>query len=117
KVHRNGGRITFAPQAWVEEAVPPGRATFGWLARRRFRVGQTHGRLLKEQQGGFGTFVQTGLVLAKVAYCLAGASLTPFHPVRRNRNLLRGIMHAGVVSGLAGMREQRHYGLANPETT
>jgi succinoglycan biosynthesis protein ExoM len=116
-VNRRGGRIAFAPQAWVEEPVPPGRATFGWLARRRFRVGQTHGRLLGERRGSIGTSLQIGLAVAKVAYCLAGAALAAFQPVRRNRNLLRGIMHAGVVGGLTGISEQRHYGLANPEAT
>jgi succinoglycan biosynthesis protein ExoM len=117
RVHDRGGRIVFAPQAWVEEPVPASRATFGWLARRRFRMGQTHGRLLGERRAGIALAMQIGLALAKVAYCIGGAALVAFHPVRRNRNLLRGIMHAGVVGGLTGVNEQRQYGLADPEAT
>src|SRR5690606_19160150 len=47
-MHRAGGKIAFAANAVVEERVPPGRARLSWLARRRFRMGQTHGRLLAE---------------------------------------------------------------------
>ncbi|TJW82651.1 MAG: glycosyltransferase family 2 protein, partial [Mesorhizobium sp.] len=36
-------------------------------------------------------------------------------PVRRNRSVLRGIMHVGVVSGLVGVREIRQYGLPSPQ--
>ena len=43
---RDGGRVAFAPQAWVDEVVPSTRAAFDWLRRRRFRFGQTHGHLI-----------------------------------------------------------------------
>jgi succinoglycan biosynthesis protein ExoM len=116
RVFGMGGRIAFAPEAFVEEIVPPGRSSFDWLARRRLRVGQTHGRLLREKRRAGGAYAEIGLAAAKVAYCLAGAALTAFRPVARNRNLLRGIMHAGVIGGLTGVHERRHYGVANPET-
>lgn len=116
RVFETGGTIAFAPQALVEEVVPPTRSTFDWLARRRFRVGQTHGRLLREKRGGARALAEIGLAAAKVAYCFAGAAFTVFRPVARNRNVLRGIMHAGVIGGLTGVQERRHYGVANPET-
>lgn len=116
RVFAMGGRIAFAPDALVEEIVPPARSSFDWLARRRFRVGQTHGLLLKRKRTGPATCAAIGLAAAKLAYCLAGAALTAFQPVARNRNLLRGIMHAGVIGGLTGVQERRHYGVANPET-
>ena len=43
------------------------------------------------------------------------AALTAISPVRRNRSVLRGIMHVGVVSGLVGIREIRQYGLSSPQ--
>jgi succinoglycan biosynthesis protein ExoM len=36
--------------------------------------------------------------------------LAAWHPIARNRNLLRGILHVGVLNGLTGGRELRLYG-------
>ena len=116
RVFARGRRIAYARQALVEEIVPPGRSSFAWLARRRFRMGQTHGRLLREKRRGAGVLAEIGLAGAKLTYCIAGTAVTVFRPVARNRNLLRGIMHAGVIGGLTGVEERRHYGVANAET-
>jgi succinoglycan biosynthesis protein ExoM len=110
-VHKAGGLIAYAAKAWVDELVPPARATFGWLGRRRYRVGQTHGHLLRSETTGKRLVKQLGLVSAKVAFCFASAVLTGAWPVRRNRSVLRGIMHVGVLSGLVGVREIRQYGV------
>ncbi|RVD58153.1 glycosyltransferase [Mesorhizobium sp. M2D.F.Ca.ET.185.01.1.1] len=110
-----GGRIAFAPQAFVDEVVPRARAAFDWLRRRRFRFGQTHGHLIGQNTGGLRRAGQVGLASAKAAYCFGVAILTAISPVRRNRSVLRGIMHVGVVSGLVGFREIRQYGLTSPE--
>jgi succinoglycan biosynthesis protein ExoM len=109
-LHRAGGSIAFAPKAVVHEPVPDDRARLSWLARRRFRVGQTHGRLLGEAGPPSGIVPQVGLAAAKAACCLAAAAGLAVLPVQRNRFLLRGIMHAGVVSGLTGAREIVQYG-------
>lgn len=110
-----GGRIAFAPDAFVDEVVPRARAGFDWLRRRRFRFGQTHGHLIGRDTGGVRRAAQVGLASAKAAYCFGMAILTAISPVRRNRSTLRGIMHVGVVSGLVGVREIRQYGLTSPE--
>ncbi|WP_421914791.1 glycosyltransferase family 2 protein [Mesorhizobium sp.] len=109
-----GGWITFAPEAWVDEVVPPARAAFDWLGRRRFRVGQTHGHLLGRNARGLALVKEVGLASAKAAFCFAAAIPVAISPVRRNRSVLRGIMHAGVVSGLVGVRELRLYGQPTP---
>lgn len=109
-IHRAGSVIAYAPDAWIEEPVPPARASFGWLSRRRFRVGQTHGRLLRTRRAGIAVIPELGLAAVKAGYCLAAAALAVFRPVCRNRSLLRGIMHLGVLSGLLGLRELRLYG-------
>ena len=105
-----GGRIAYAAEAWVEEPVPQGRASFGWLTKRRFRVGQTHGRLLGSKRPGMRLAGELARASAKASYCFAAAGIAVFQPVSRNRSLLRGVMHLGVLSGLVGVRELRLYG-------
>ncbi|RUX39584.1 glycosyltransferase family 2 protein [Mesorhizobium sp. M4A.F.Ca.ET.020.02.1.1] len=112
---RDGGSIAFSPDALVEEVVPRARAAFDWLRRRRFRFGQTHGHLIGHGASGFRRVAQVGLASAKAAYCFGMAALTAISPVRRNRSVLRGIMHVGVVSGLVGVREIRQYGLTSAQ--
>ncbi|WP_274631343.1 glycosyltransferase [Arvimicrobium flavum] len=112
QLHQAGGRITFAPAATVYEKVPQNRALFNWLTKRRFRFGQTHGRLLGETRQGLAGLRQVGLAAAKAGYCFAAAAALAIAPVRRNRFVLRGILHSGVVSGLLGFREIRQYGEA-----
>jgi succinoglycan biosynthesis protein ExoM len=107
---RDGGAIAFAPEAWVDDPVPENRASLSWLAKRRFRFGQTHGRLLQENSGGKGLIRKLAVAGAKAAYCFAAAGLTSFMPMPRYRFALRGILHAGVVSGLLGVREIEQYG-------
>jgi succinoglycan biosynthesis protein ExoM len=107
---RGGGAIAFAPQAWVDDPVPENRASLSWLAKRRFRFGQTHGRLLLENSGGTGLIRKLAVAGAKAVYCFAAAGLTSFMPISRYRFMLRGILHAGVVSGLLGVREIEQYG-------
>jgi succinoglycan biosynthesis protein ExoM len=110
RLHQAGGRIAFAPDAVVFEPVPAERARFAWLARRRFRMGQTHGRILSEKAGGMARARHMGLAGAKLGYCAAVAALFLFNAERRNRSILRGILHAGVVGGLFGISEIVQYG-------
>lgn len=98
--HAAGARIAFASEAEVVEAVPKARVAFGWMARRKFRMGQTHAWLMLAT--GQGTrWRSLGLAAAKASYCVAACVVTL--PVRRARNqtILRFLLHAGVVAGLA----------------
>lgn len=104
-----GGRIEFAPDAWVEEAVPEERARFGWLARRRFRSGQTHGGLLR-RKSGIGVVKELPVALAKSLYSLGSAFVPPIRQVSMRRALLRSVLHAGAVTGFLGLREPQIYG-------
>ena len=110
QLHRAGGAIAFAPQAVVYEPVPRNRTQFSWLTKRRFRFGQTHGRLVGEKRQGLAAVPQVGLAAAKAVYCFAAAAAFAALPERRNRSILRGVMHSGVVSGMLGVREIRQYG-------
>ena len=104
-----GGIIAYAPDALVEEPVPPERASMDWLIRRRLRFGQTHGML---QVGSRARAL--ALVVAKISYCSAMTALTAFSPVLRRRNWLRAVLHIGVAGGILGMQQAQHYGQSTP---
>lgn len=107
QLHASGGRIAYAAEAVAFEPVTRDRARFSWLAKRRFRSGQTHGRLLATQHA---VLPQTFLASAKAFFCFAMALGYVALPSRRNRQFLRALMHVGVVSGLLGLREIHLYG-------
>ncbi len=117
QLHEAGGRIEYAPDALVHEKVLPERARFSWLATRRYRMGQTHGRLLRRQTGAVATIKGVSLALAKSAYCAASAALSAFNPVRRNRAALRGCLHLGTLSAFLGLRKLELYGNKNTGIT
>ncbi|AOF93803.1 glycosyltransferase family 2 protein [Sinorhizobium sp. RAC02] len=110
QVHAAGGRIAFAKDAWVREPVPASRARFSWLAQRRLRMGQTHGRILAERHEGAARWAAAVLATTKCTACFAAALALALLPARRNRFLLRGLLHAGAIAGLFGARTIEPYG-------
>jgi succinoglycan biosynthesis protein ExoM len=104
-----GGRIGFAPDGLAFEPVPAGRASLGWLLKRSFRAGQTHGARLSRQHRGAARLAQIGLATAKGGACLAGAAASACSPRARSRWLVRGSLHAGAAARLAGWRELELY--------
>ncbi|MCO5065962.1 MAG: glycosyltransferase [Rhizobiaceae bacterium] len=115
RVHRSGGRIAFAPEAWVDEAVPQERASVSWLVRRRFRSGQTHGKLLRARHSARALPKLVATAFAKAAYCAAFALLNVGNESRRNGYFLRGTLHVGAIAGLMGARELKQYGLVGSD--
>jgi succinoglycan biosynthesis protein ExoM len=103
-----GGVIGETDAARVFEPVPASRATLGWLLKRSFRSGQSHGRrqLRRPLAGRMGQLV---LASAKSALCLLGVAATALFPVRRRKWLVRGALHAGAVARLAGFKELTLY--------
>lgn len=112
---RAGAVLAEAPLATSFEHVPPHRARAEWLARRRFRMGQTHGELIGQGASPAARLAKVGVASAKAAACLAMAAAQALSPERRNRALLRGCLHAGVVARLLGSRPLVLYG--GPEPT
>jgi succinoglycan biosynthesis protein ExoM len=110
RLHQDGGTIAYAPKALVQEPVPENRAGFSWLAKRRFRMGQTHGRLRGEGRNAAGLTREIGVAAAKVGYCLVNAIVSSLFPIRRNRAILRLLLHTGAIGGLLGVSELRLYG-------
>lgn len=109
-VHASGGMIAYEQRALVIEPVPASRASFDWLARRRFRSGQTHARMLLERTAGRARLPQASLAALKATACLAACAAFFLRPVGRGRFYLRAVLHLGVVAGLIGLREARLYG-------
>ncbi|MEM9754865.1 MAG: glycosyltransferase, partial [Pseudomonadota bacterium] len=109
-IHRIGGTFALAQRARVYEHVPRARASFRWLAQRRFRMGQTHARILRTHDGK--PRLTSGLLAAaKIVACAGLAVAGAMDAARRNRALLRACFHMGVVSGLAGGRMNETYGI------
>lgn len=104
-----GGRIGFAPEAFVYEPVPEARTRWSWLLKRNFRSGQTHGARLA-QSGGRGRRLGHVAMAAAKALACAGCALVSFpDPVRRAGWILRGALHLGAASRLMGRRELELY--------
>mgnify|MGYP000029132384 CR=1 FL=1 len=110
RILRQGGRIAYAPQAIAYEVVPPERARLGWLLRRRFRMGQTHGDLMLRDAGPLRRAAQATTAGAKALACLALGLGHLANPVKRNGALVRGALHLGNVSVCAGSRTLDIYG-------
>lgn len=112
KVFECGGRFSYSENAIVTETVPEKRATFDWLMKRRFRAGQTHGKLLAEPLGTPAKVFETARALSKVFYCALCYCLHITSRTRRNTALLRGGLHIGTVSGILGFNELEQYGMS-----
>jgi len=97
-----GAVLAYAPAARAAEAVPPERATLSWLLRRRLRAGQTHAQVLLAAPLRRPRAAEAALALGKLAVCAAAAAALAPAPARRNAWLLRGALHAGALSVLAG---------------
>lgn len=104
---RLGARYAEAPEAVVHEPVEPSRLTFGWLARRRFRMGQSYA---SSESGAAGRARLGAMAVGKALACGGAAALMLPSKERRNFWLLRGALHAGVVAGCLSLPEPRAYG-------
>ncbi|MEM6974025.1 MAG: glycosyltransferase family 2 protein [Pseudomonadota bacterium] len=106
----HGASIAYAADATMHEPVPPERERLGWLIRRRFRSGQTHGLILAERaQGLTGRLAHAGPAGIKAAFCAAAALATLPQPERRAFWLLRGALHLGVIARLMGRADLQLY--------
>ncbi|MDE2030488.1 MAG: glycosyltransferase family 2 protein [Alphaproteobacteria bacterium] len=108
-IHREGGRIAYAPSAIVTETVPASRASLRWLLARRFRSGQTHGLLLAAEASFASRLANAARATAKSLFCALCAAGSFYDSVAWRRWLLRGALHAGVVARLLGKRELTLY--------
>jgi succinoglycan biosynthesis protein ExoM len=106
-LHRLGASIAYAAGALIEEPVPPHRAWLGWLLRRSFRAGHSHARTLIA--AGRCKPCLIALTAAKCGCCVIAALGLAYAPPRWRAYAVRGALHAGVVSRLAGAGEPELY--------
>lgn len=114
EVFNAGGKILFAPDARLTEIVPDHRARFGWLVQRRFRMGQTHGSVIEVGKGRTLRTAHVLIALAKAVACAGMVAVRLPVAVRRNRAILRGVLHLGTASALLGGRSGAIYGATEP---
>ncbi len=114
---RAGARLSFANDAWVTEDVPNTRATLRWLAKRRYRMGQTHAGLHYTDLPARDRWRQFAVTLAKVSWCMAAAAVQFPAATARNGNVVRAALHVGAMSTLLGLRQVRIYGDPGPRRT
>lgn len=105
-----GAVLAPAPLAVAFEHVPPERIRTGWLVRRRFRMGQTHGQVIGRGASPARRTALAAVACAKVVASLALAMPVAHRPERRGRALLRSCLHAGAASSLFGIRSLALYG-------
>ena len=108
---KRGGKIAFAPNAFVTEAVPENRATISWLAKRRFRMGQTHAMMVMHENITLPTKIKAIIItLLKFFYCCVFAILNIFRKGHMYSWLLRGILHLGAIFKFCGKKDLKQYG-------
>lgn len=104
EAYRTGARYSFVPSAKVSERVPPHRARWSWLLRRRYRYGHTHARVTGKKGVG-----DASVALAKASYCGVLAAIRGFDPVGRRASILRGALHVGVLAAALGRKSPTEY--------
>jgi succinoglycan biosynthesis protein ExoM len=111
RLRHAGARFEICDAARVWEHVPQARLTLKWLARRRYRMGQSY----VASTTGAGQRVALGLTaFGKAGYCAVAALFGLTNQARRNRWVLRGLLHLGVCAGCLSLRQADHYGAAAP---
>lgn len=103
RLSRMGMKMVAAPKAMTREAVPPNRQTLDWLAKRRFRMGQTHTIVAPTPMARVKLLLMAG---TKAGYCSLRQALNAGNEARRNFWFLRGQLHRGVCTALLTKRSQ-----------
>lgn len=107
RLRRAGARFEICDGARAWESVPKARLSLGWLARRRYRMGQSYAASATSTTQR----IRLGLAAAcKAAYCAAVALVSVPARARRNRWVLRGLLHFGVCAGCLSLPEGEQYG-------
>lgn len=112
EIYRDGGRFAYAPEARVSEPVEHKRLGLKWLLQRKIRFGQTHAlTVLELQNGGILARLKLAMLASlKLTFSLGMALVSILSPGGWRKWLIRGALHAGVVSKCFGAQERASYG-------
>ncbi|GEM_PF-445790 len=107
-LHKQGGILRYAPRATVYEDVASSRATAKWIARRRYRAGQTYALMLRRfSPRRYSLSAWTSPL--KIGFCAAASLSSAFNSARASWWLMRGVFHLGVLSFALGGRLHQEY--------
>ena len=106
-LRRKGAHFEATDKAAVIEPVTPARLTFSWLARRKYRMGQSYASSEITQ---FGQARLAVTAAAKAGFCGLMALICVVLPSRRKFWALRGCLHCGVIAGYLTLPEPQSYG-------
>ena len=112
-MRRCGATLAYAPEAIVFEDVAVGRATLGWVARRRYRAGQTYALMLRRfSPRRYALWAWTSPM--KIAFCSFAGAATGFDAARASRWAMRGVFHLGGLSYALGFGIHQEYAPRRP---
>jgi len=107
-MRRCGAKLAYAPNAIVFEDVAAGRATVGWIARRRYRAGQTYALMLRRfSPRRYALWAWMSPL--KIAFCSFVGASTCFDSARASRWAMRGVFHLGGLSYALGFGIHQEY--------
>jgi succinoglycan biosynthesis protein ExoM len=107
-MRRCGATLAYAPPAIVFEDVAAGRATIGWIARRRYRAGQTYALMLRRfSPRRYALWAWTSPL--KIAVCSFIGASTSFDSTRASQWAMRGVFHFGGLSYALGFGIHQEY--------
>lgn len=111
-LHKKGHKIEFAKDAVVTEDVTEKRATYKWLFNRRFRMGQTHLRMvLSRSENSLSTRIKTFFIAnLKALFCLSVACAFFWNKEKYTFWSLRAALHMGAVMACLGFKDLTLYG-------
>lgn len=115
RLWKKGRKIEIASDAKVYETVDPARLNYDWIAKRKFRAGQSYGFHSLRTGSGQERLKLRVAAASKVVFSLTLAALCFTSPGRRRFWSLRGRMHQGVMAATFGRREEELYG-TSPHT-
>jgi len=113
RASRAGVPMAICLDAIVDEPVTPPRMSLRWLLRRKHAVGKIYGHCTLDGRGK-SRVALFGVATLKCAYCVTRSAMTALSKERSIFWLLRGAMHAGVISGSLSRPSRQAYGIANP---
>jgi succinoglycan biosynthesis protein ExoM len=108
QMFRSRGALKYVRDAIVYEDVVPSRLHFGWVAKRRFRVGQIYAMMFYRFSFTDYLTVSVGAPL-KITACLIMAAATMWRPSRSMWWLMRSIFHSGALSFALGFNVYEEY--------
>jgi succinoglycan biosynthesis protein ExoM len=114
-MYRNGGVLTYAPDAIVYEDVPLSRTNLRWIVIRRYRAGQAYAMMFQRFDRTTYRRVSWTAPL-KIVACAAMSVAMAFNPSRAMWWLMRGTLHCGVLSYAFGRDIHEEYGTRSGDT-